>query len=96
MILRTLFMKKFSVIIILVFLLCSCSKSDSLNELPNDIVDQVSDKYISLDMSTTYQTIDGFGAGYAFDSPVGPIQLFTSYGTQSQAWQFYLYFGYWF
>jgi NTE family protein len=42
------------------------------------------------------QYIDGFGAGYAFDSPVGPIQLFTSYGTQSQAWQFYLYFGYWF
>jgi NTE family protein len=48
----------------------------------------------TFDFETQY--IDGFGAGYAFDSPIGPLQIFGSYGTQTQKWQFYLYMGYWF
>ena len=50
--------------------------------------------FSNFEMETQY--IDGFGAGYAFDSPVGPIQFFGSYGTKTTSWQFYLYFGYWF
>jgi NTE family protein len=40
--------------------------------------------------------IDGFGAGYAFNSPIGPIQLLASHSTQLSGWRFYFYLGYWF
>ena len=40
--------------------------------------------------------IDGFGAGYAYDSPINPIQLMASHSTQLDEWRFYLYFGMWF
>lgn len=47
-----------------------------------------------LEFETTY--IDGFGAGYAYDSPIGPIQLLASHSTQLNQWRFYFYLGYWF
>lgn len=44
-----------------------------------------------------FEYIDGFGGGYAFDSPLGPIQLLTARSTQSSnTWNFYFYLGYWF
>jgi hypothetical protein len=47
-----------------------------------------------LEMETNQ--IDGFGAGYAFNSPIGPIQLLASHSTQLSGWRFYFYLGYWF
>lgn len=45
----------------------------------------------------TTDYIDGFGGGYAFDSPLGPFQILAAKSTQdSRDWNFYLYFGYWF
>jgi outer membrane translocation and assembly module TamA len=43
-----------------------------------------------------FQYIDGFGGGYAFDSPLGPIQLLTARSSTDNNWNFYLYLGYWF
>lgn len=44
-----------------------------------------------------FQYIDGFGGGYAYKSPIGPLQVLAAKSTQpNRDWIFYLYFGYWF
>lgn len=44
-----------------------------------------------------FQYIDGFGGGYAYKSPIGPLQILAAKSTQANRdWIFYLYFGYWF
>jgi NTE family protein len=44
-----------------------------------------------------FQYIDGFGGGYAYKSPIGPLQVLAAKSTQAnREWIFYLYFGYWF
>ena len=44
-----------------------------------------------------FQYIDGFGGGYAYKSPIGPLQVLAAKSTQANRdWIFYLYFGYWF
>ena len=44
-----------------------------------------------------FQYVDGFGGGYAFDSPLGPIQLLTARSSKDSGnWNFYFYLGYWF
>lgn len=50
--------------------------------------------FAKLELETTY--LDGFGAGYAYDSPIGPIQLLASHSTQLNQWRIYFYLGYWF
>ena len=44
-----------------------------------------------------FSYIDGFGGGYAYNSPIGPLQVLAAKSTQANRdWIFYLYFGYWF
>jgi NTE family protein len=42
------------------------------------------------------QYIDGFGGGYALQTPLGPMQILAAKSTIEGAWQLYLYLGLWF
>jgi NTE family protein len=40
--------------------------------------------------------IAGYGGGYAYDSPIGPLQFFMARNAANPTWNLYLYLGFWF
>jgi NTE family protein len=40
--------------------------------------------------------IAGYGGGYAYNSPVGPMQIFVARNAAQPTWKLYLYLGFWF
>lgn len=47
-------------------------------------------------LSLSSQYIDGFGGGYALQTPIGPFQILAAKSTTDGAWQLYFYLGMWF
>lgn len=42
------------------------------------------------------QNVAGFGGGYGFDSPIGPLQVLMARNIDNVTWNLYLYLGFWF
>lgn len=56
-------MKTHYYILFFLILFFACSKSETLDPIISSEVEHPSEKYIRIDISTTFQTVEGFGAG---------------------------------